>query len=84
MTGNSAIADWDKGTAALPATCPAAYLQRQYSRDQYPREVSGSMSFKQQYRYQPHEPAVRQYYQELGKGQGQGKRSGPRPGSGSQ
>jgi hypothetical protein len=61
---------WDRRAAPRPAPQPT--YQRQYSRDQYPRQVERQHELQQQqYRYQPREPAVRQYYQELGKGQGQ-------------
>jgi hypothetical protein len=66
---------WDRRAAPRPAPQPT--YQRQYSRDQYPRQVERQHELQQQkYRYQPREPAVRQYYQELGKGQGQGHGKG--------
>lgn len=54
---------WDRRSAPPPA--PPPDYQRQYSGDRYPRQVEQQYEIHQQnYRYQPREPAVREYYQE--------------------
>lgn len=54
---------WDRHSAPPPA--PPPDYQRQYSGDRYPRQVEQQYELHQQnYRYQPHEPAVRQHYEE--------------------
>lgn len=57
---------WDKrDRRAAPAPAPLPAYQRQYSRDQYPRQMERQHELQQQrYRYQPHDPVVRQQYQE--------------------
>jgi len=54
---------WSRGAAPAPAPLPA--YQRQYSGDRYPRQVEQQHELqKQNYRYQPRDPIVRQHYQE--------------------
>ena len=54
---------WNHGAARAPAPLPV--YQRQYSGDRYPRQVEQQQELhKQNYRYQPHDPVVRQHYQE--------------------
>lgn len=54
---------WDR--RAAPAPAPLPNYQRQYSRDQYPRQVERQRELQQdRYRYQPRDPVVRQHYRE--------------------
>ena len=54
---------WNRSAAPSPAPLPA--YQRQYSGDRYPRQVEQQREVQQQhYRYQSHDPVVRQHYQE--------------------
>ncbi|MHB9087054.1 MAG: hypothetical protein ACYC2V_11510 [Thiobacillus sp.] len=54
---------WDRRAAPAPAPRPS--YQRQYSRDQYPRQVERQRELQQErYQYQPRDPVVRQHYQE--------------------
>ncbi|MHB1400763.1 MAG: hypothetical protein ACYCWB_00005 [Thiobacillus sp.] len=54
---------WDRRAAPAPAPLPG--YQRQYSRDQYPRQMERQRELQQdRYRYQPRDPVVRQHYQE--------------------
>lgn len=54
---------WTRGTAPSPAPLPA--YQRQYIKDRYPQRVEQQQELQQQnYRYRPHDPIVRQRYQE--------------------
>jgi len=54
---------WNRGAAPAPAPLPA--YQRQYSGGRYPRQVEQQQELhKQNYRYQPRDPVVRQHYQE--------------------
>jgi len=54
---------WNRGSA--PAAAPLPVYQRQYSGDRYPRAVEQQQALVgQQYRYQPRDTVVRQYYQE--------------------
>ena len=57
---------WDRwNRQAAPAPAPLPVYQRQYSGDRYPRQVEQQQELhQQQYRYQPHDPVVRQHYQE--------------------
>jgi hypothetical protein len=53
---------WNRGAAPAPAPLPL--YQRQYSGDRYPRQVEQQHELnRQNYRYQPNDPVVRQYYQ---------------------
>lgn len=52
---------WDR--AAIPPPAPLPTYQRQYSGDRYPRVDQQRTLRDQHYRYQPHEPLVRQQYQ---------------------
>ena len=54
---------WDRRTTPAPAPLPA--YQRQYSRDRYPQQWQQQQLQQQHYRYQPHDPAVQQRYQEV-------------------
>ncbi|HWR77056.1 MAG TPA: hypothetical protein VN283_07595 [Thiobacillus sp.] len=58
--------DWDKwDRRAAPAPAPLPAYQRQYSRDRYPKQMEQQHELQQQrYRYQPHDPVVRQQYQD--------------------
>jgi hypothetical protein len=67
--------DWNERdrrfAPAAPRPAPLPYYQREYSRDRYPREVQQQRQLiEQKYHYQPREPAVRQHYQEMGRGPG--------------
>lgn len=54
---------WNRHDVPPPASPPVH--QRQYSGDRYPRQVEHQHELhKQNYRYQPREPVVRQHYQE--------------------
>ena len=55
-----------------PAAAPLPAYQRQYARDRYPQAEQQHVIRNQQYKYQPHEPVVRQHYQRQG-GQGAGE-----------
>jgi hypothetical protein len=52
---------WNHKSAPRPAPLPV--YQRQYSGDRYPRVEQQQALQSQHYRYQPHDPAVRQHYQ---------------------
>ncbi len=53
---------WNRGAALAPAPLPI--YQRQYSGDRYPRQVEQQQALnRQNYRYQPNDPVVRQHYQ---------------------
>jgi hypothetical protein len=53
---------WDRGAVPAPAPLPA--YQRNYSGDRYPRQVEQQQELnRQNYRYQPNNPVVRQQYQ---------------------
>jgi hypothetical protein len=67
---------WDRGNRrAAPPPAPPPVYQRQYSGDRYPRQVEQQDKLlKQNYRYQPRDPVVRQRYQERGKGQERGNK----------
>jgi len=53
---------WDRRSAPAPAPLPV--YQRQYSGDRYPRGEQQQELRSKNYRYQPHDPVVRQHYQE--------------------
>jgi hypothetical protein len=53
---------WDRKSAPAPAPLPV--YQRQYSGDRYPRVEQQQELRSKNYRYQPHDPVVRQHYQE--------------------
>ena len=54
---------WDHRKAPAPAPLPR--YQRQYSGDRYPRAEQQQRQVQERnYRYQPHDPVVRQHYQE--------------------
>jgi hypothetical protein len=54
---------WDRRSA--PRAAPLPTYQRQYSGDNYPKQVERQHELQQQkYRYQPRDPVVRQQYQE--------------------
>ena len=57
---------WDRwGRSEAPAPAPLPVYQRQYSGERYPRQVEQQQELqKQNYRYQPSDPVVRQHYQE--------------------
>jgi len=72
--------NWDR--RAPPARAPLPSYQRQYPRDQYPRQMEQQRELNQdRYRYQPRDPVVQKQYQERyekrdpgqGKGHGQGQ-----------
>jgi hypothetical protein len=56
---------WDRwNRRAAPAPAPLPFYQRQYSGDRYPRQVEQQHELnRQNYRYQPNDPVVRQHYQ---------------------
>jgi len=56
---------WDRWNRhAAPAPAPLPIYQRRYTRDKYPGQVEQQRLQQQHYRYQPHDPVVRQHYQE--------------------
>ncbi len=57
---------WDRwNRSAAPAPAPLPVYQRQYSGDRYPQQVKQQHELqKQNYRYHPRDPVVRQHYQE--------------------
>jgi hypothetical protein len=55
---------WSRGSAPAPAPLPV--YQRQYSGDRYPRGEQQQALHTQKYKYQPHDPVVRQHYQQQG------------------
>ena len=55
---------WDRRSAPVPAPLPV--YQRRYSGDRYPAVPQQPALHERNYRYQPHEPVVRQHYQEQG------------------
>jgi hypothetical protein len=57
---------WNKwNRRAVPAPAPLPLYQKQYSRDHYPQQVEQQQELhKQNYRYQPRDPLVRQRYQD--------------------
>ncbi len=57
---------WDRWDhSAAPAPAPLPIYQRQYSGDRYPRRVEQQQELRNRnYRYQPHDPVVRQYYEQ--------------------
>ena len=57
---------WDKWNRnSAPAPAPLPVYQRQYSEDRYPHQIEQQQALhSQNYRYQPHDPVVRQHYQE--------------------
>ncbi len=58
---------WDRWDhRAAPAPAPVPYYQRQYSGNRYPHHEQQSSLNNQYYRYQPHDPNVRQRYQQQG------------------
>ncbi len=55
---------WDRRSAPAPAPLPA--YQRNYSGDRYPRSEQQQRALLQQnYRHQPRDPVVREYYHQL-------------------
>jgi len=53
---------WDHSRAPGPAPLPT--YQRQYSAERYPRQTGQQQELQRQnYRYQPHDPVVRQHFQ---------------------
>jgi hypothetical protein len=76
--------NWDR--RAVPPPAPLPSYQRQYSRDQYPRQMDRQRELQQErYRYQPRDPVVQRQYQDRhqkqdpgpGRGQGQSRDRGP-------
>ena len=53
---------WDRRVAPAPAPLPS--YQRPYSGERYPLVEQQPQLHNQHYRYQPHEPLVRQHYRE--------------------
>lgn len=53
--------NWNRSSAPPPAPLPV--YQRQYSGSRYPRAEQQQVLQGQNYRYQPHDAAVQQYYQ---------------------
>ena len=60
---------WDRKKAPPPAPLPS--YQRQYQGDRYPPPPQQPELHGQKYRYQPHDEAARQYYQQTGPSKGQ-------------
>lgn len=70
---------WDRRSPQRPAPLPV--YQRQYSGHRYPAVEQQQALLRQKYRYQPHDPVVRQHYQQhgpKGEGPGQEKHQGPK------
>ena len=66
---------WDRRAAPRPAPLPR--YQRNYSGERYPRAQEQRREIEtRSYRYQPREPAVRQHYEERGRGGGRGDERG--------
>ena len=58
---------WDNwNRRAVPAPAPLPIYQRQYSGDRYPRAEQQQVLERQNYRYQPRDPVVRQQFQAQG------------------
>jgi hypothetical protein len=56
---------WDKGDRhAAPPPAPLPAYQRQYSRDQYPRQEQQRELQQERYRYEPRDPVVQKQYQD--------------------
>jgi hypothetical protein len=57
---------WDQWNRhSVPAPAPLPVYQRQYSGERYPHQVEQQQALhRQNYRYQPRDPVVRQHYQE--------------------
>jgi hypothetical protein len=55
---------WDR--SSVPAAAPLPLYQRQYTGTRYPRVEQQVVLQSQQYRYQPRETVVRQYYTQRG------------------
>ena len=55
---------WNRNSS--PALAPLPVYQRQYSGDRYPQPAQQQVLQSQQYRYQPRDTVVRQYYQQHG------------------
>jgi hypothetical protein len=53
---------WDRRSAPAPAPLPI--YQRQYSGNRYPSGEQQPVLHARNYRYQPHEPVVKQHYEE--------------------
>lgn len=53
---------WDR--RSVPAPSPLPVYQRQYSGERYPAPAQQPVLHSRNYRYQPHDPVVRQHYQE--------------------
>lgn len=75
--------DWDRwDRRSAPTAAPLPTYQRQYSRDNYPRQVEQQYQYREQnYRYQPREPVVQRHYEET-KAKGRGPGMAPAPGRG--
>ena len=57
---------WDRWNRnAMPAAAPLPVYQKQYTGDRYPRFEQQQVLQSQQYRYQPRDTTVRQYYRQL-------------------
>ncbi len=55
---------WDRWNRnAAPAPAPLPFYQRKYSGDRYPQAAQQQALQSKNYRYQPHDPVVRQHYQ---------------------
>ena len=58
---------WDSwNRRAVPAPAPLPIYQRQYSGNRYPRVEQQQVLERQNYRYQPRDPVVRQHFQAQG------------------
>ena len=66
---------WDRRDRRdVPAPAPLPNYQRQYSRDQYPRQMEQQREINQErYRYQPRDPIVQRQYQERYEKRDQGR-----------
>jgi len=77
--------DWDRwDRRAAPPPAPPPDYQRQYSGDRYPQQIEQQYELHEKnYRYQPHDPVVREHYREQAEKVSPGRR-GDEAGSRSQ
>lgn len=70
---------WDRWERhAVPAPAPLPVYQRQYSKDRYPRQAEQQQIQEKNYRYQPRDPVVQQYYKEQAAPRGPAQQGKPR------
>ena len=64
--------NWDQRSSSTPAPAPLPTYQRQYSGSKYPSPEEQRTITAQNYHYQPHDPVVRQHYEQFVHGNGGG------------